>query len=217
MGVSACGDQPDGDATTLGAGVRIEAEGCRARPTVGAGSFVDEHLVLTVAHVVAGSTDIDVTLSDGTEVDARVVGMDRAKDLAVLEVDAEVAHLPIGMLRPGESGQFVVWRDEAPEVRDFTAVSYVDINASDIDHEGSGLRKGFQIEAQVSNGDSGSVLVHDGRAVAVVFARSTSTGERAWATDIREAEPLLRDVEGGDHDDDAGSTEPVDVGPCAGG
>lgn len=216
MALGACGDADDAGARTVDSAVRVEAEGCRARPTIGAGSFVDEHRVLTVAHVVAGSTDIDVTLADGTEVEARVVAIDRAKDLAVLDVDAAVPHLRLGTLRPGESGQFVVWRDDAPDVRAFTASSFVDINAADIDHDGSGLRKGFQIEADVANGDSGSILVSDGRAVAVVFARSTSAGDRAWATDIREAAPLLRGLEDGDSDD-PGDIEPVDVGPCAGG
>lgn len=191
--------------------MRVEAEGCRSRPTIGAGSFVDEHRVLTVAHVVAGSTDIEVTLADGTEVDARVVALDRTKDLALLDVDADVEPLPLSTLRPGDRGQFVVWRDEAPEVRPFAATSFVDINASDIDRVGSGLRKGFQIQAEVANGDSGSVLVHEGHAVAVVFARSTSNDDRAWATDIREASALLR------LDDDRDCAEPVDVGPCAGG
>ena len=228
-----CGDQLDTATGARDAAVRVEAEGCRSRPTIGAGSFVAEHRVLTVAHVVAGSTDIDVTLADGTEVDAHVVAMDRSKDLALLAVDTDVAPLPLGRLRPGESGQFVVWRDDAPEVRRFTAMSFVDINASNIDHDGTGLRKGFQIDAEVSNGDSGSILVHDGEAVAVIFARSTSTGTRAWATDIREAAPLLHDTDhdGGDGSDASASTSPsdgtsdgdgdgdrvVDVGPCAGG
>jgi len=83
--------------------VRIEAEGCRTRPTVGAGSFVENGRVLTVAHVVAGSDHVDVFLSNGAEVDARVVAIDRDKDLAVLAVDADapewalrykVLHLP---------------------------------------------------------------------------------------------------------------------------
>ncbi len=217
VGVVGCGDQQDTATGARTAAVRVEAEGCRSRPTVGAGSFVAEDRVLTVAHVVAGATDIDVTLADGTHRDARVVAIDRAKDLAILAVDADVAPLRLGTLRPGESGQFVVWRDEAPEVRAFTAASYVDINASDIDQAGSGLRKGFQIEAEVSNGDSGSVLVRDGHAVAVVFARSTSAGNRAWATDIREAAPLLHQDADGDKDGSAATDEPVDLGPCAGG
>jgi S1-C subfamily serine protease len=204
---AACSTQSNTPAATLSAAVRIEADGCRNRPTVGAGSFVAPNRVLTVAHVVAGSTEVDVTVADGSEVEATVVAIDRTKDLALLAVDADNQPLRVGSLRPGENGEFVVWRDDAAQVRKFTAISFVDINASNIDHDGSGLRKGFQIDADVSNGDSGSVLVHDGAAVAVVFARSTAAGGRAWATDIREASPMLR----------PGHDDPVDVGECAAG
>ncbi len=204
---AACSTTSNTPAATLSAAVRIQAEGCRSRPTIGAGSFVAPGRVLTVAHVVAGSKDIDVTLSTGEEVEAEVVAIDRTKDLALLAVDADNAPLRLGVLRPGESGEFVVWRDDASQARPFQAITFVDINASNIDHDGSGLRKGFQIDADVSNGDSGSVLVHDGAAVAVVFARSTAAGGRAWATDIREAKPMLE----GTRD------TPVDEGACAAG
>jgi hypothetical protein len=105
-------------------------------------------------------------------------------------------------MRPGASGTFVVWRDDEPVALPFTARTFVDINASDIDHDGPGLRRGYQIDAQVANGDSGSLLVHDGVAVAVVFARSTSSKQRAWATDISEAKDLI--VGAGDDEVDTG-------------
>lgn len=188
----------------IAAAVRIEAEGCRSRPSLGGGSFVAPHHVLTVAHVVAGSTDIDVILSDGTETDGHVVAIDRKKDLAVLKVEATGEPLPRGTMRPGSAGTFVVWRDDDPVAQPFTARSFVDINASDIDHDGPGVRRGYQIDAQVAKGDSGSLLVHDGHAVAVVFARSTSSSQRAWATDIGEARPLI----------DGAGDDPVDTGEC---
>ena len=39
----------------LAAAVRVEADGCQTVASIGAGSFVAEGLVVTVAHVVAGS------------------------------------------------------------------------------------------------------------------------------------------------------------------
>ncbi|MEN9643894.1 MAG: hypothetical protein RL238_563 [Actinomycetota bacterium] len=193
----------------VAAAVRVEATGCRSRPSVGAGSFVSDRLVLTVAHVVAGSDGVQVELADGTTATARVVAIDRSKDLALLDVDLEQApaHVDIGHTRPGERGEFVVWRDGSPVEQSFEVATFVDINASDIDHSGSGLRKGFQIEAQVANGDSGSLLVRNGTAVGVIFARSTGDDDRAWATDIREARPLF---------DVAANGQAVDVGRCVG-
>ena len=56
----------------------------------------------------------------------------------------------------------------------------------------------------MERGDSGSVLVTDGVATGVVFARSTATGDKAWAVDISEADALLASA-----GDDA-----IDVGNC---
>ena len=169
-----CSGTPSETSRARAAAVRIEAEGCQSRPSIGGGSFVTPHHVLTVAHVVAGSTDIDVILSDGKEADAQVVAIDRKKDLAVLKVETTGEPLPRGTMRPGSSGIFVVWRDDDPVAKPFTARSFVDINASDIDHAGPGLRRGYQIDAEVAKGDSGSLLVHDGRAVAV-FEKANTT------------------------------------------
>lgn len=204
----ACGDHTSSAARSqqraLAAAVRVEADGCQPRASIGAGSFVAEEKVITVAHVVAGSSSVRVLLADGTTMDAKVVAIDRRKDIAVLDVDSDTAPLPRGSMKVGASGTFVVYRGDAAVPQPFAAISFVDINAPDIDHEGSSLRRGYQIKASVERGDSGAVLVVDGVATAVVFARSTETGGKAWAVDIGEARQML---------DDAGD-QPVDVGAC---
>ena len=203
--LAACRSTPSDRELALSAAVQVEAEGCRSRPSLGAGSFVADGLVLTVAHVVAGSETVEVHLPNGRELDADVVAIDRVKDLALLRVKALVQPLPTRTMRAGEQGWYVVWRDEGPVAMKFTAQTYVDINAQNIDHNGVSPRKGYQITADVVKGDSGAVLVADGTATAVVFARSTAAGGRAWATGVGEAAPLLAS---------AGET-PVDVGDCS--
>jgi S1-C subfamily serine protease len=188
----------------LGAAVRVEAEGCGMHPVVGGGSFVAPHRVLTVAHVVAGASDIDVVLSDRSEHEAVVVAVDREKDLAVLDVNADIAPLPHGSMRVGAKGEFVTWRTGLPATSAFTSLAFVDIQANDIDDIDLVPRRGYEVRADVEPGDSGSVLVADGRAVAVMFARSTKHPDRGWATDIAEADPLLQSA----------NDQPVDVGNC---
>lgn len=203
---SACsGSTPTSDADrALGAAVRVEAEGCSIRPQVGSGSFVAPHRVLTVAHVVAGAIDVDVVLSDGTEKQATVIAIDRRKDLAVLSVDATTTPLSVGTMHARSQGSFVTWRTGKPVAAPFSASAFVDITATDIDRAGTDLRKGYQLAADVMPGDSGSVLVSDGAAVAVIFARSAQHPGRAWATDIAEAAQLIATP--GD--------DPADVGSC---
>jgi len=56
---------------------------------VGSGTVVGEDgLIATNFHVVRGTTDINVTLADGTVVIGRVVGMDQESDVALVKVDA---------------------------------------------------------------------------------------------------------------------------------
>lgn len=65
-----------------------------------------EGLVLTNNHVVQDASKIIVTLDEGTQAEAKVVGADRLSDLAVLRIpDGSYAHLPLThniRLRVGE-------------------------------------------------------------------------------------------------------------------
>jgi serine protease Do len=71
-------------------------------------------LVVTNEHVVRGATEVFVTLPDGREFDARIVGNDETNDLAVLRLELEgdaTGALPIAPLGSSEDlliGEWVV-------------------------------------------------------------------------------------------------------------
>ena len=64
---------PDGEARSLGSGVVIGTDG----------------VILTSAHVVEGAAQVEVTLHDGRELEATVVGSDPQTDLAVIRLKGE--------------------------------------------------------------------------------------------------------------------------------
>ena len=68
--------------------------------------FDSQGLVLTNNHVIAGSENIVVTLDDGTQLQAEVVGADRLSDMAVLRIPgSDYPFLPLDQniqLRVGE-------------------------------------------------------------------------------------------------------------------
>jgi len=64
-------------ASSLGSGVIVTAQG----------------RILTNAHVVQGADDIKVTLSDGTEFDAKLIGTDPRADIAVLQLKGDLPRL----------------------------------------------------------------------------------------------------------------------------
>jgi serine protease Do len=58
--------------------------------SLGSGFIIDPSgLIVTNDHVIANAAQINVTLSDGTKLKAKVVGSDSATDLALLKVDAK--------------------------------------------------------------------------------------------------------------------------------
>jgi serine protease Do len=86
----------------------------RGRPQQGQGSgfIVDaDGYVLTNNHVVAGATKLRVELGDGRSFEAKLIGTDKATDLAVIKIKDKVADLPISKLGDSDSlrtGQWVL-------------------------------------------------------------------------------------------------------------
>jgi serine protease Do len=74
--------------------------------SLGSGVLIDaEHHILTNEHVVGRASRIRVSLADGTEFDATLVGADPNNDIAVLKVDTD-ERLP--WLEPGRSKDLMV-------------------------------------------------------------------------------------------------------------
>ncbi|QWE20737.1 Do family serine endopeptidase [Polynucleobacter sp. AP-Kolm-20A-A1] len=74
------GDQPPEEpSSSLGSGVLVSAEG----------------YILTNHHVISNADNIDVALSDGRKLKAKVVGSDPETDIAVLKIDGKQLPTPI--------------------------------------------------------------------------------------------------------------------------
>lgn len=119
-----------------------------------------EGFILTNAHVVKGAKRIEVTLNDGRNIVATIVGIDTFSDLAVLKIDA--ANLPtlqMGSstnLRPGEFAIAI----GSPLGYDHTVtlgiVSAVGRNVYDINDNINFI----QTDAAINTGNSGGPLLN---------------------------------------------------------
>lgn len=76
----------------------FEEEGVQRAEAQGSGFFVDNNgHVITNHHVIADAKSVKISLSDGTEYDAEIVGSDERTDLAVLKVksDDKFTYVPL--------------------------------------------------------------------------------------------------------------------------
>ncbi len=168
------------------AAVQIVADGCRSADVHGAGMMIAQGRVATVAHVVAGATQIEVRSASGTA-EATVVYFDPILDVAVLKVDAGLAApIDIGTAAAGDHGRLIVYRDDAPVELAADIQRLVDIRTADIYGEGKHIRPGYELamntdQGDIQAGDSGAVVVVDDKAVALVWATSRQAEGRSWA------------------------------------
>jgi serine protease Do len=75
-------------------------------PGLGSGFIIEGGLVLTNEHVVRGATELVVTLRDGRDFDADLVGLDDVTDLALLRLRNVRGTLPVAPL--GTSSNLII-------------------------------------------------------------------------------------------------------------
>jgi len=77
---------------------------------VGSGFFISEDgYVLTNTHVISEATDIYVTLTDGREFKAKVIGSDDRTDVALIKIDAKgMTAMSVGDPKQLKKGQWVL-------------------------------------------------------------------------------------------------------------
>ncbi len=163
----------------------------------GSGFIIDpDGTIVTNNHVVAHADKVSVTLDDGTELPAKVVGRDTRTDLAVLRVDA--GH-PLPSLVLGDSdkvrpGQWVVAVGNPFGLGGTVTAGIISARGRDI---GAGPYDAFlQVDAAINQGNSGGPLfTQDGKVVGVNSAIISPSG---GSVGIGFAIPssLVRDVVG---------------------
>jgi S1-C subfamily serine protease len=189
--------------------VKVVGYGCGGI-VFGSGFPVAPGLILTNAHVVAGTQGTTVRTLDGHTLTARVVLFDPDRDVAILYVP-RLAMTPLGTGsgQRGTQGAAIGYPGGGPETVS-PAVIDGEVQAEGRDIYGQNLvvRRIWITEAEVKPGNSGGPLVdRAGNVLGVIFAASTSQPGQAYALTRAEVQP---DITAAD-----GRRQAVSVGDCA--
>lgn len=153
------------------------------QPRSGTGSGViysADGYILTNNHVVEFADEYDVTLHDGREFKARMVGRDQDTDMAVIKIDAK--NLPAIELTNSDDVQVGEWALAVGNPFDLTST----VTAGIVSAKGRNINiiKGktpiesfIQTDAAVNPGNSGGALVDvNGQLIGINSAIATPTG-----------------------------------------
>ena len=140
------GDQPPDEepSSSLGSGVLVSPEG----------------IILTNHHVINDADEIDVALSDGRKVKAKIIGSDPDTDIAVLKIEAKQLPTPItlGKMDSVHVGDVVLAIGNPFGVGQ-TVTSGI-VSAMGRDHVGINTFENFiQTDAAINPGNSGGALI----------------------------------------------------------
>lgn len=174
----------------------------------GSGWVAVPGLVVTNAHVVAGTDDTTVTTQDGASLDAVATLYDPANDLALLRIDEAVPALAIAPEpRRGTSGAVLGYPENGPFATSAARLGDTSTVISEDSYGNGPIRRSIaSLRGSIRSGNSGGPLVDErGQVMATVFASTTSGPPGGFAIPNEIVTSSLDQA-----------TAPVDTGPCTG-
>jgi serine protease Do len=171
----------------------------------GSGFFITESgYILTNNHVVEGTKDVNIILSDGSQEKATIVGTDPYSDIAVLKTDGKVpAVATLGnsdVLKPGES--VIAIGSPLGDFKNTVTMGVVSATGRSIDAgNGYQIESLIQTDAAINHGNSGGPLVDlAGEVIGIntLIVRNTGNGDVAeglgFAIPINTAQAVAQQI-----------------------
>ena len=171
--------------------------------SLGSGFIVNpDGYIVTNNHVIDGATEIKVTLSDGRELAAKVLGRDPKTDLALLKVEAHgLPVIPLGDSTALQIGEPVMAIGNPFGLSETVTTGIVSATGRVI---GEGPYDDFiQTDASINPGNSGGPLINTrGQAVGIntaIFTRSGGSVGIGFAIPINLAKPVVTQLAASGH------------------
>ncbi|MDB5562751.1 MAG: HtrA protease/chaperone protein, partial [Hyphomicrobiales bacterium] len=173
------GDQAQQDSESLGSGFIISPDG----------------LIVTNNHVIDGADDIEVYLTDGTRLTAKVVGVDQKVDLALLRIDAghPLKSVDFGDSDTAQVGDWVMAIGNPFGLGGSVTLGIVSARNRDI--EAGPYDSFIQTDASINQGNSGGPLFDmNGKVVGIntaIVARGGASLGIGFAVAANLAKPVI--------------------------
>ncbi len=170
--------------------VRLDVDGSNG-PATGSGVlYRDDGLLLTSAHVVAGTDIIEVVLTDGRTFEGELVGSDPLTDVALVRIEGD--HLPVAVLGTAEGLEvgaptFAIGSPLGFEGGPSVTTGVISAVQRRIEAAGGEALHGMiQTDAPIAPGSSGGALVDaSGAVIGITTAvASEPSGRFGFATPI---------------------------------
>jgi serine protease Do len=147
---------------------------------IGTGLIIDsEGHILSNYHVVGGATKIEVTLSDGTQYPATVVGVDPKTDLGVIKISAEkpLPFLVFANSDEAQVGQWVVAIGHPRGLDQTVTQGIISAKHRTGITDPGGYQDFLQTDAAINPGNSGGpLLTLDGRVLGINSVIASQSG-----------------------------------------
>ncbi len=155
-------------------------------------------IVVTNNHVVEGASRVSVILSDGTQLSARLIGVDPDSDLAVLRVDAKsLAAAPIGTSSDLMIGETVVAVGNPFGLSGTVTTGVVSALGRSVPskEEGRTFTDFIQTDASINPGNSGGPLLNiEGKVVGINTAILGNAQGIGFAIPVDRARKVIQDL-----------------------
>ncbi len=166
--------------------------------------ITEDGYVVTNHHVVDKATAVTVTMHDGTEYKAKIVGSDATNDVALLKIEEDVTlkAVVIGSSDAlGVGDQVVAIGNPLGELTSTLTVGYVSGKGRDVTTDGTTINM-IQTDAAINSGNSGGPLFNSqGEVVGITTAKysgNSSSGASiegiGFAIPIDDVMPLVNDL-----------------------
>ena len=181
----------------------MRGTGERGQGIVGAGSGViisADGYIVTNNHVIAGATDIEVSLNDNRTYTAEIIGRDEKADIALLKINGnkDFPYITFGDSDAAKVGEWVLAVGNPFNLTSTVTAGIISAKARDINEYDLNYQSFIQTDAAINPGNSGGALVNTkGELIGINTAITSKTGSYvgyAFAVPSNNARKIVNDL-----------------------